>query len=75
MFYNLTEPYCSRTLEVEPYWASPTTMIMIASLIYLGIFQIIFHKIIGSLSVATNKPLLECTEGMLKRIFSNRPTT
>ena len=75
MFYNLTEPYFSRTLEAGPYWALPTTMIMIASLIYLGIFQIIFHKIIGSLSVATNKPLLECTEGMLKRIFSNRPTT
>lgn len=49
-------------------------MIMIASLMYLGIFQIIFRKIIGPLSVVTKNPLLKCTEGMLKRILSKRPT-
>ena len=49
-------------------------MIMIASLMYLGTFQIIFRKIIGPLSVVTKNPLLKCTEGMLKRILSKRPT-
>ena len=49
-------------------------MVMIASLIHLGIFLIIFHKIVGSLSVATKRPLLKDTEGVLKRIFSKRTT-
>ena len=48
---------------------------MITSLIYLGIFQIIFHNTIDPLPVAIKKPILKCTEGMLRRIFSKRPTT
>ena len=36
---------------------------MITSLIYLGIFQIIFHNTIDPLPVATKKPMLKCTEG------------
>ena len=49
-------------------------MIFITSLIYPGVLQIIFHKIIGALFLGTKKPMLKCTEGMLKKVFSKKPT-